>query len=82
MFPVTSAPSSVANEVEAANGHRIPFLISALLIVRIIDNLQGPRCRVNESPPGEQLWEDFTRRRQIQLARIMCSFRSCVLSGI
>jgi hypothetical protein len=58
---VISAPSSVANDVEAANGHTI-LLISLLRINRIIDNIQGRRCRVNESPPAEQLWDDIARR--------------------
>jgi hypothetical protein len=58
---VISASSSVANDVEAANGNTFR-LISLLLISRIIDNIQGRRCRVNESLPAEQLWDDFARR--------------------
>jgi hypothetical protein len=61
VFPVISALSSVANDVEAANGHTI-LLISLMRINRIIDNIQEQRCRVNESPPAEQLWDDVAQR--------------------
>jgi hypothetical protein len=58
---VISPSSRVANDVEAANGHTI-LLISLLRISRIVDNIQGRRCRVNESGTAEQLWDDIARR--------------------
>jgi hypothetical protein len=58
---VIFASSSIANDVEAANGNTI-LLISLLQIRRIIANIQGWRCHVNESPPAEQLWDDIAWR--------------------
>jgi hypothetical protein len=58
---VTSPSPRVANDVEAANGHTI-LLISMVRITRIGDNVQARRCRVNESGPAEQLWDDIARR--------------------
>jgi hypothetical protein len=63
---VIFASPSVANDVETASGHII-LLISLLRFSRIIVNIQGRRCRVNESPPAEELWDDRPARRRLSM---------------